>query len=278
MIPRPSLIRWQEKVRWPSMAQVEQDLILSRIIIEIYANPVLREHLVFRGGTALHKLFLFPAKRYSEDIDLVQIHSGPIGPLLKELRATLNPWLGKDKWKLSEGRATLYYRFTPEEDATQSMRVKIEINTREHFQCLDLLEVPHQIETPWYEARSTIKTYALEELMGTKLRALYQRKKGRDLFDFHAILQEHPNLDAAKIIECFTFYMDKERKRVSKAEFQQNMAEKLLDNVFIDDIRPLLKINDVYNPAEAYTLLETKLFSLLSGEPWKGQSETKVKR
>src|SRR5690606_12676680 len=98
----------------------------------------------------------------------------------------------KDKWKLSEGRTTLYYRFTPESDLTQSMRVKIEINTREHFQYLDLLEAPHTIETPWFTGSSMIKTYALEELMGTKLRALYQRKKGRDLFDFHAVLREHP--------------------------------------------------------------------------------------
>ena len=106
---------------------------LARIIIEIYANPLLREHLVFRGGTALHKLFLSPAGRYSEDVDLVQIHAGPIGLLLEELRKTLSPWLGKPKWKLSEGRATLYYRFTAEEPVAQTMRVKIEINTREHF-------------------------------------------------------------------------------------------------------------------------------------------------
>ena len=127
MIPRPYLLDWQEKVNWISLAQVEQDLILSRIIAEVYSNPLLKEHLVFRGGTALHKLFLSPAGRYSEGVDFVQIQAGPIGPLLHELRKILSPWLGKPKWKLSEGRATLYYRFSPEDDMTQNMRVKVEI-------------------------------------------------------------------------------------------------------------------------------------------------------
>lgn len=269
MIPRPSLLEWQKKTQWPSMTQVEQDLILSRIIVEIYTNPLLREHLVFRGGTALHKLFLSPAGRYSEDVDLVQIHAGPIGPLLEELRKTLSSWLGKPKWKLSEGRATLYYRFTPEEAPAQTMRVKVEINTWEHFHHLGLFEIPYEIENPWFSGEASIRTYALEELIGTKLRALYQRKKGRDLFDLYTILQHHPNLNCSQVIDCFNFYMKRESQAISKAEFQMNMAQKRQDAIFLNDIVPLLRAEHNYNHEEAHHVVETELIQRLEGDPWK---------
>lgn len=276
MIPYPYLLEWQEKVGWPSLAQVEQDLLLSRILIEIYSHPFLKEHLVFRGGTALHKLFLSPAGRYSEDLDFVQIKAGPIGPILQELRKTIDPWLGKSKWKLSEGRATLYYRFIPEEETFQTMRIKIEINTREHFHFLSLPDISYQSENSWFSGEACIRTYALEELLGTKLRALYQRKKGRDLFDLHMVLNQHPSLDTQKVIECFSLYMAHESQMVSRAEFQMNMAQKLGDGLFCGDISPLLRAGHAYDPQEALQLVEERIFNLLVGAPWKGTVNSSV--
>jgi len=55
---------------WATDVQVEQDLVLSRILVEMFQDASLAEHLAFRGGTALHKLFLSPAAPYSEDVDL----------------------------------------------------------------------------------------------------------------------------------------------------------------------------------------------------------------
>jgi hypothetical protein len=79
MIPRAAITAWRPSAPWSTDAQVEQDLVLSRAIVEIFSDPTLASALVFRGGTALHKLFLAPAQRYSEDIDLVQAAPGPIG-------------------------------------------------------------------------------------------------------------------------------------------------------------------------------------------------------
>jgi predicted nucleotidyltransferase component of viral defense system len=59
-------------------------------IIELFSRPVLREQLAFRGGTALHKLFLKPATRYSEDIDLVQMKPGAIGPVMDGVHEALD--------------------------------------------------------------------------------------------------------------------------------------------------------------------------------------------
>ena len=58
---------------------VEQDLVISRALVEMYSVPELADLLAFRGGTALYELHLRPPARYSEDIDLVQFQPEPIG-------------------------------------------------------------------------------------------------------------------------------------------------------------------------------------------------------
>ena len=85
MIAKPYIAKWQEHAPWKEFAQIEQDLIISRTLVDIFSDDFLREHLAFRGGTALHKLYLNPAPRYSEDIDLVQIKPGPIKPIIQRI-------------------------------------------------------------------------------------------------------------------------------------------------------------------------------------------------
>ncbi len=133
MIPRDYITEWRARAPWVEDFQVEQDLVISRALAEIFSHPHLRESLAFRGGTALYKLHIDPPARYSEDIDLVQIRSEPIGPTLDALRAVLDPWLGKPRWKQNEGWVTLSYRFESEDVPHQRLRLKIEINSREHF-------------------------------------------------------------------------------------------------------------------------------------------------
>jgi hypothetical protein len=102
MIQRDFIVAWRQQAPWPTDAQVEQDLVLSRALVEIFRDPLLSRELAFRGGTALHKLFLPASARYSEDIDLVQISPGPIGPVMTALR-------GAERWG---GRhCVLVYRY-----------------------------------------------------------------------------------------------------------------------------------------------------------------------
>ena len=190
MIPQAFINEWRQFAPWSSEAQIEQDLVLSRAIVEIFSHPLLANSLAFRGGTALHKLFIQPAARYSEDIDLVQMNGGPIGPILDALRERLNPWLGEPRWKKSTGIVTLTYRFNSESQPITPMRLKIEINTREHFAILGFTEKLFEIKSQWFSQQVVLPTFHLEELLATKLRALYQRKKGRDLFDLVIIFKK----------------------------------------------------------------------------------------
>lgn len=89
MIPKPSIEQWLLNALWNSFDQVEQDLVISRTLIELFSDEFLNEHLAFRGGTALHKLYLNPAPRYSADIDLVQIKPGPIKPIMQRINEVI---------------------------------------------------------------------------------------------------------------------------------------------------------------------------------------------
>ena len=146
MIPRDFITEWRSEAPWASDEQVEQDLIISRAVVEIFKVDDLARSLAWRGGTALFKLHLRPAARYSEDIDFVQITSEPIGKTSDALRAVLDPWLGEPRRVLKEGRVNLVYRFASEQVPPRTMRLKIEINSREHFSELPLVHVPFRVD------------------------------------------------------------------------------------------------------------------------------------
>lgn len=133
MIPRDYITEWRAQAPWVQDFQVEQDLVISRALVEIFSHPVLKDALAFRGGTALYKLYLRPPARYSEDIDLVQMRAEPAGPMMEALRAVLDPWLGKPQWKQTEGRVTFNYRFGSEGTPPVPLKLKVETNSREHF-------------------------------------------------------------------------------------------------------------------------------------------------
>jgi predicted nucleotidyltransferase component of viral defense system len=85
MIPYDVINAWGVTHPWITREQIEQDLLLSRAICEIYSNSFLSGELIFRGGTALHKLVLSTPYRYSEDLDFVRINAGGIGYIIKVL-------------------------------------------------------------------------------------------------------------------------------------------------------------------------------------------------
>ena len=151
------------------------------------------------------------------------------------------------------------------------MRLKIEINTREHFAVLEYNRVSLLVEKPWFTGEADVTTYALDELMGTKLRALYQRRKGRDLFDLWLCLSRGL-IDPAQVVACFTAHMQHEGRTISRAEFERNLFEKESNSAFLDDIRPLLAAEVSYDAKEAMTLVRKDLISRLTGEPWRGTS------
>jgi predicted nucleotidyltransferase component of viral defense system len=272
MIPRDYITEWRASAPWVQDFQVEQDLVICRALIDIYSHPLLKKSVAFRGGTALYKLHIKPAARYSEDIDLVQITPEPAGPIMEALRDVLGPWLGKARYAQSEGRVTLNFKFASEDPAPVPLRLKVEINTREHFTQHGFRRVPFNVTSRWFSGACEIATYGLDELLGTKLRALYQRRKGRDLFDLSTALLTG-SVDNARLLAAFQRYMAEGGHRVTRAQFEENLALKLEDQRFLSDIPPLLAAGQVWDPNVAARRVLENLSPLLDGEPWKKKRE-----
>lgn len=260
MIPPAFLTDWAQVVPWNSSAQVEQDLVLSRALLDLFRHDLLRDNLVFRGGTALHKLVLQPAARYSEDLDFVQIRPEPIGPVLDAIRETLSPWLGEPRRSVSPMGATLNFRFESELPPVLRLRLKIEINTREHGSRLPLITHPFRLDSRWVRGETTLRVYDPVELLGTKLRALYQRRKGRDLFDlWHA--HQSGLFRPGAVLDVFHAYMNQEGHSIRREDFQSNLATKLNHSGFLSDTDTLLRPGITYDPHIAADWLQETLLS-----------------
>jgi predicted nucleotidyltransferase component of viral defense system len=270
VIPQAFIDAWRASAPWSSAALVEQDLVVSRAVVSIFSVPELREALAFRGGTALHKLHLAPGARYSEDIDLVQVRPKPIGPTFDRLRSALDPWLGEPKRVFKEGRVNLVYRFTSQENPPRPLRLKVEINSREHFSVLGWQSLPFAVSSDWFTGSADVTTFHLDELMGTKLRALYQRKKGRDLFDMAVALDR--GADAKRVIACFQHYLSDGGHDVTRAQFEQNLHEKRRQDVFRQDMAALLRPGIAWHPDEALDRVLRDVVAQLPGDPWAGEA------
>ncbi len=262
MIPQTFITDWRNIAPWFQDSQVEQDLILSRALVEIFQNTKVSDSLVLRGGTALHKLYVDKPFRYSEDIDLVQYTEGPIGPILDGLRDRLDPLLGKPRRERNPGTVTLLYRMESENPPVVPIKLKVEINTREHFDVFGVIEKRFEVKSPWFNGEANIKTYTLEELLGTKLRALYQRRKGRDLFDLWVGLGMK-STQPAKIAEAFRRYMKEGKTTVSRKEFEANLAAKITSQQFNEDLKHLLLPSSNYDMEKAAKTISERLLALL---------------
>jgi len=240
MIPQAVLTYWRANhAPWTGDDQVEQDLIISRALVELYSDKLIADSLAFRGGTALNKLFLPTMSRYSEDIDLVQVRAEPLRPVMTRIRDVLK-WIGKAQYKQSKGGVTFYYTYGAEPPIEREMRLKIEINTVEAFTVYGYESRPLEVKSDWFSGKADIRTFTIDELLSTKLRALYQRKKGRDLFD-PWFCKTVLDVNTEKVVAGFIQYLERKGVRVSRAEFEENLIKKLEDSAFREDIIPLLR-------------------------------------
>lgn len=261
MIPQNFIQDWKNRYApWPSLTMVEQDLIISRALVELYKQPIIKETLVFRGGTALNKIYINPPSRYSEDIDLVQIKAAPIGKVVDAIRAALDSWLGEPKRKMTDRCVKLLYRYHSNENVLA--RLKIEINTTEHHHVLELQKIDFSIESEWFTGSSEILTYQLNELIGSKMCALYNRRKGRDLFDLWLVLK-NKLIDPNIVLDVFLAHCDIINQKITRPLFERNLFEKNKYDDFRDDILNLLADRNSWSFAEAFQMVQDDLISLL---------------
>jgi predicted nucleotidyltransferase component of viral defense system len=276
VIPASFIQAWGAKAPWPDARQIEQDLIICRALCDLFNAPTLKGKIAFRGGTAINKLLFKQPLRYSEDIDLVQTEVAPIGATVDAIREALS-WLGKCRRDQAQHSMHLEFKFVPEADAQTTLKLKVEINTREQSSLLGTKSYLFAVDNDWYQGKTAIASYEPEELFGTKLRALLQRRKNRDLFDLHHGLEQLA-LDPDKLIACFDHYLVLEGKPIARAAAEQRMLEKLTHSL-TEDIAPLLPAGIRFNDEDALRAFEhvwRDLITRIKGDAWKS-SEKAIK-
>ncbi len=273
MIPETNITAWSLTAPWAEPRQVEQDLIISRALVEIFNHNLLGTELRFRGGTALNKIVFPEPLRYSEDIDLVRTTTGPIGPILDAMREVLEPWLGQANYAASRVAPKLRFRVPAEDDPEVQIRLKVEINIAEITAFDPPALIPYNVENPWFTGDTTIASFSAEELLATKLRALLQRDKGRDLIDLHHALDALPGLNLDRVVELLVCYLDQQGQAISRAEAEQRMLAKFARPDLFGDVRALLTSDrvDAFDAAAgraAFLGVFTRLIALIPGERW----------
>lgn len=261
MIPRASIVAWSATAPWPSDDQVEQDLILSRLLVEIANDPLLSEQLAFRGGTCLHKLHLEEPQRYSEDLDFVRTDQRPIlGEVFDRLRP-ITERIGLREHRRTfpskdSDTATMWFDADAESGAA-AIRVKIETNVAESTPHSDHVFVPFEVTSPWWSGGADVRTFTIEEILATKVRALCQRRKGRDLFDLWIGLNL-PEIDASEITAALGHYM--QDRVYSYPQLVGHLKTKLGDPDFAADLNGLVRsLPPNYDIADALDLVRRRI-------------------
>jgi len=233
MIPYNTITAWSVTHPWITREQIEQDLLLSKAIIDIYSNKILSDELIFRGGTALHKLIMPYPIRYSEDLDFVRTSTGGIGDIINILRD-----IGEKSGYTVKVRLEKYPKifWHCEAQTERKIKIKIEINTFERTPALPLACTVHSIHTDWFSGDAMVKMFKSEEMAATKLRALYQRTKGRDLLDLW-LMTNKVDIDPDLVCRAFSTYRP-EGFTAKKAIL--NLEKKLTDSLFLTDINNLV--------------------------------------
>lgn len=249
MISADALGGWQVDHPWADFDQVEQDLIMTRVAIEIAEHPTLRDRLVWRGGTCLHKLFLPKALRFSEDLDYVAYDLSIEANDMRMLRTGLREVAESVGLSVANNAKTSRTRLTERlgyvDHRGQERRIKVEINLDEvpAVHCLDRRRL--EAHSDWWSGGSDLLTFQPVELLATKFRALAQRSKGRDLNDLD-VAHRRLALDDERLGHTAAHYLF--HAEVHPGEFRARLAAHLGDPVFVVDVASYL-----VDPATAAT-------------------------
>lgn len=218
-----------------------------------------------RGGTCLHKLHLPKPHRYSEDLDYVRRTRTGIRIYLDALRE-LAADVGLQIQSVEQKRTSVNVVLDAEPTTLPGrIRIKIETNIAEAEFFEEPVAIDQAVDSRWWQGQAKVPTFALTEMMATKLRALYQRSKGRDLFDLWLVLTtERP--DPGTIVAGLRHYM--KDTVFTYRDLAANLRDKLEDADFRSDLDPLvIAVPDGYAVDTAADLVMEQLGALLDNAP-----------
>lgn len=251
IISQDILTTWSDRLAIADLVQAEHDFRLTSLLGAIRGHSELREKLAFKGGTALNKVYFGERARLSVDLDFNAV--GPnqeVARQGKQIRNLIESVLRdqgpnyKIRYKYSQEQTTVTAHYAPLA-GTAPQPVKVEISMRESVPILGLVE--RSVESP--DGTTQVRTYNLDELVSTKIRALYARKKGRDIYDLDQAYGLGLDRNALRKMTYFYFYLS--GKVFNWNVLKANLEEKLQDRRFGEDIKVFLRRDISFDPVQA---------------------------
>jgi len=244
---------WADEGGIPDMTLAELDFRLVHALQAVYADPLLCDRLYLKGGTALNKLYLPGANRLSVDLDFNAIgrreqvlrERTPIGEAVAAVLRQQDPRYDLTyRWRYDQ--VTLYARYAPLTGGAPQ-RIKLEISFIERFAILGKVERPLLLAL--LDEPVVVHTFRLEELVSTKLRALFDRRKGRDIYDLYRAAGL--DLDRPAVRKMVLYYFLRANKVFHYPTFVSNVERKIAERGFSDDIRGLIRLGSDLDWQEA---------------------------
>jgi predicted nucleotidyltransferase component of viral defense system len=233
---------------------LQQDYLLSWILFGVFTHPLLKDNLVFKGGTCLKKCY-FGDYRFSQDLDFTAKSLLPQGQALFSLLADsiknievliknyapmeifIQKYKEKSPHPFGQEAFTIYGKF-PWQTSTPT-RVMIEISREE------ILLFPPQSKALIHDYGEPLEvniiSYSLEEIILEKLRAILQhtkkiherdwnRSRARDYYDLWKIFG---SFEMQLSLNNMSKFLEKkcEKKDVSFIDINAFFDEKMINNV-----------------------------------------------
>lgn len=221
---------------------LERDYVISWVLKGIFDDSLLKDGLVFKGGTALRKVY-FPEYRFSEDLDftatksLIELDQAQIRDSLEMVCRNVYALSGVEL-ALAEFKQTrdeldeeaflgkIQYVGPRGHRVGNPPRVKIDITFFEEVALKpNRLALFHSYSDA-KECQAVISAYKLEEIAAEKLRAILQRQRSRDIYDLWNLLKFHRDkLDLSTVKVVF-----QKKCEYKKVEFNS------VDDFFISEL------------------------------------------
>lgn len=215
----------------------ELDFRIAHILGALGGDDVLSSQLYVKGGTAISKLYLEGLSRLSVDIDLNRIGSRErvfaerdelVDRLVQAIRAQDGSYRFRFKKRYEQTTLRVDFRSL----AGPPQRIKVEVSHIERFPILPAttrpLSLPDGDEVP-------VPTYRPEELVATKIRALHDRLKGRDIYDVWGISTLIP-LDLVPIRKMVLYSFYRGRKVFNPKLFFRRLDGAIEERGIDDDV------------------------------------------
>jgi predicted nucleotidyltransferase component of viral defense system len=184
----------QRLAHWERVALgvLENDYVLTEVLKGLSQLQAWRESYVFKGGTALRKVY-FPHWRYSEDLDFTVKFDIPkeelrqnLDGLYQQVEQSTQIRLTTRMLHKTNGYARIRTQFLG--PLAYPAMIYMDLSFDEPL-CLEP-QFRKVLTAPFPHEERTVQVYPLEELMAEKMRSLVERGKSRDYYDVWRLLKE----------------------------------------------------------------------------------------